>query len=90
MSLQSTSCLFIDLTKESPGRKINLNYAKKLHRYKFKILPIEIHLSESSFHMVTMNEMVYLNSLAGKIQKSHNVRENLRAMAHGDYGKKIT
>lgn len=55
--------------------------------FRFKVLPFELQLSESAFHMVTMNELCYLNSLAGKIQKMPSERiERMKAMARNDYG----
>jgi hypothetical protein len=52
---------------------------------KFKCLPFELHLSESSFHMVTCNEMSYLNSLAGTVHKmSPDKIENMREISQNE------
>jgi hypothetical protein len=49
---------------------------------KFKCLPFELHLSESSFHMVGCNEMSYLNSLAGSVHRMSNDRiENMKELS---------
>jgi hypothetical protein len=58
--------------------------------FKFKVLPFELQLSESAFHMVTMNELCYLNSLAGKIQKMPHERiDRMKALARNDFGRFI-
>ena len=54
---------------------------------KFKVLPFELMVNECSFHMMSMNDVSYLNSLSGKVMRMpHDRIERLRSYTSHEYG----
>jgi len=63
------------------------NMYREKAQHKFKIMPFEVTVSESSFNMMTLNETVYLNALSGRVKRlSPEKIERMKSSLANEYG----
>ena len=73
------------MMKDEMGYPVMYKPTPRDQLVKMKILPFEIQFSENAFHSVSQNELVYLNSLSGKIERMPGEKiELIKQMARSD------